>query len=185
MIDGQLRLMVSGTMTLERRMTLFPTRCFYPRNYCELNHGTMCVVQIPGDFIKTWSQFLQTQFVSQINRLFRLGSETVILTFDDYSHVVGAKNPTQRARVSKFKKVEWGKDQQLQAVVPPDYMTYIANRAYKFRICTMVQEHVVNLVDLSGNRRLVIDWVGPPTQYTEEGVEALPRTGFSIGLGEV
>jgi hypothetical protein len=40
-------------------------------------------------------------------------------------------------------------------------------------------------VDLSGNRRLIIDWVGPPTQYAREGVDMPPQTGFSQGLGEV
>ena len=87
--------------------------------------------------------------------------------------------------MSKFDKIEWGKDQPLQAAIPPDYATYITNRAFKFKVCSFVQENIADLVDLSGNRRLVIDWVGPPTQYTEEGVEALPRTGFSQGLGEV
>jgi hypothetical protein len=98
---------------------------------------------------------------------------------------VGAKNPTQRKRVSKFETVEWTKGQQLQAAVPERFMTYIMNRSYKFSVCTMIQERVADLVDLTGNRRLVIDWMGPPTEYTREGVEPQPRTGFSQGLGEV
>ena len=98
---------------------------------------------------------------------------------------VGAKNPTQRARVSKFEKVDWGKDQPLPAAVPENYMLYIVNRAYKFKVCTFVSENIADLVDLSGNRRLIIDWVGPPTQYAREGVDMPPQTGFSQGLGEV
>ena len=116
--------------------------------------------------------------------MFALGSETVVLTFDDYTHVVGAKNPTQRKRVSKFGKIEWGSEQQLPAAIPDDYATYITNRSFKFKVCSFVQEHIADLVDLSGNRSLVIDWVGPPTQYTLEGVTSTPRTGFSQGLGE-
>ena len=98
---------------------------------------------------------------------------------------VGAKNPTQRKRVSKFEKIDWDKDKPLPAAVPELYMTYVMKRKFKYAVCSFVQDQIVDLVDLSGNRRLIIDWVGPPTQYARDGVDMPPQTGFSQGLGEV
>jgi hypothetical protein len=77
--------------------------------------------QIPGDFIADWSQFLKIQYVNPINRLFDFGARTVVLSFDNYAHVVGAKNPTQRKRTTKIARLEWDKRTDLPSVVPENY----------------------------------------------------------------
>jgi hypothetical protein len=136
-------------------------------------------LQIP-DFIRTWETFLAVQFVTPINRLYDLGATVVVLSFDFYPKTPGAKQPTQRKRTTKLVKLPWDQREELPSVIPENYSTLIANRAFKVRVCQLVVSTIASLVTLGNGRRLIIDYDDMPLEFTAGDVEPQPRTGYTL-----
>ena len=55
---------------------------------------------------------------------------------------------------------------------------------FKAKVCQLVVSNIASLVDLSGTRRLVVDYQGFPIEFTSEDTQPQPRTGHHIHLGE-
>jgi hypothetical protein len=136
-----------------------------------------------ASFMHTWDVFLNVQFVNPLNRLFRWGATTVVLSFDNYKFTPTAKQPTQRRRTTKIPQLEWNEHSILPSIIPENYEKLIMNRVFKARVCQYVVANVPRLVDLRNGRRLIIDYDDGPLEFTEERAEPT-RLPMGSWLGE-
>ena len=124
-----------------------------------------------ASFMNTWEVFLDVQFVNPLNRLFRWGATTVILSFDNYKFTPTAKQPTQRRRTTKIPQLEWKEQVCLPSRIPDNYEQLIMNRVFKARVCQYVVANVPGLVDLRCGRRLIVDYNDGSLEFTEGSIE--------------
>jgi hypothetical protein len=124
-----------------------------------------------ASFMHTWEVFLDVQFVNPLNRLFRWGATTVILSFDNYKFTPTAKQPTQRRRTTKIPQLNWKEQACLPSKIPDNYEQLIMNRVFKARVCQYVVANVPGLLNLQNGRRLIIDYNDGSIEFTEENVE--------------
>jgi hypothetical protein len=120
-----------------------------------------------ASFMNTWEVFLDVQFVNPLNRLFRWGATTVVLSFDNYKLTPTAKQPTQRRRTTKIPKLEWNEQVCLPSRIPDNYEQLIMNRVFKARVCQHVVANVPGLLDLRNGRRLIVDYNDGSLEFTE------------------
>lgn len=113
-----------------------------------------------GEWIKTWNQFVEHQFVRTVEAAFDTGAQTVVLGFDNYEHVPTAKAPTQRRRNEKTDVVNFGPEQDLPAIIPESWPQAMRNRAFKNKVVNLVVCNMRRRYQ-TDNRTLVIDWRGP------------------------
>lgn len=82
---------------------------------------------------RRWDDLVRFNFCSPVRRFFRMGTRTVVLAFDDYTHVPVAKSITQANRSKKKVKIDFNERQQLETIMPVDYNERLSNRVYKRR----------------------------------------------------
>ena len=121
-----------------------------------------------ASFMHTWEQFMEIQFVNPLQRLFRWGATTVILSFDNYKYTPTAKQPTQRRRTTKIPQLDWKEQACLPSSIPENYENLIMNRVFKARVCQHVVANISSLIDLRNGRRLIIDYNNGSQEFTEE-----------------
>jgi hypothetical protein len=136
-----------------------------------------------ASFMHTWEVFLEVQFVNPLNRLFRWGATTVVLSFDNYKFTPTAKQPTQRRRTTKIPQLEWHEQVSLPSTIPHNYEQLIMNRVFKARVCQYVVANVTGLLDLRNGRRLIVDYDDGALEFTE-GAVAPTKLPMDFELGE-
>eukprot|EP00961_Rhodomonas_salina_P292989 3933388-Rhodomonas_salina.1 len=115
--------------------------------------------------IRTWKELCYWNFASGIKRHFQNGATTVVLAFDDYSHVPAAKNMTQTKRIRNVPAVSVHKNETLPATIPENWSECIMNRTFKTKVIHLVTQAVPGLVQLQPGQRLIIDHQGSPVEY--------------------
>lgn len=130
--------------------------------------------------ITTWKELVYWNFASPIKRHFASGASTVVLAFDDYTHVPEAKNMTQTKRVRHVPDAGGHPNESLPATIPENWSQCIMNRTFKTKVIRFIAETVPKLVTLAPGQRLIVDHQGHPLQYTTEGpglLEDVPPAG--------
>lgn len=130
--------------------------------------------------VKTWTDYINFQFLFRIRRHFANGAQTVILAFDNYDHVPTAKGMTQAKRRKHLPPVNEEPSTPLPPFIPDEWDTLIMNRTFKTKVIKMVTERLPGLMRLKQGQRLVIDFAGNPIAYTTTGCEEyedLPALG--------
>lgn len=116
--------------------------------------------------VLTWDQFVHSQFAMPVRRMLREhGATSVVLAFDDYTHVPLAKGMTQAQRQKKTSPKAFHARQQLPDMIPDDWEHLICNRAFKKRVIEMVIARLPLLVELDAGEELIIDYMGHPMCY--------------------
>ena len=136
----------------------------------------------------TWDQFIQRQFAHHLEACFK-ACPVVILAFDDYDHVPRAKCMTQTKRRKHAPPASFGEQAELPCMVPEGalWTQCIANRTFKARVIELVLlrlPQVLLMPDAPADRRLIVDYRGPPLVYAWAEDERRPRCApFEEGLG--
>lgn len=115
-----------------------------------------------GAHVKSWSQFLNQQFVNTIEMAFKNGAKTVILGFDDYTYVPTAKNMTQQKRKRSTPLIEFGEQQELPNCLPENWMDCIKNRTFKMKVITFVIKNIRRHYEKEDSKTVIIDWNKKP-----------------------
>lgn len=117
--------------------------------------------------IQQWKTFFQIQFLATIEKAFATGADTVVLGFDNYSHVPEAKNMTQLKRCRHVPALNFGPDDLLPPIMPENWSAAMRNRTFKVKVIQMI----INNVRLHYNKdntlerqkqTIIIDFMGPP-----------------------
>lgn len=122
-----------------------------------------------AESITTWSLFLKTQFYNTIEKAYGMGSDTVVLGFDDYRYVPEAKNMTQLKRSKSIPVMEFDEDSTLPYVLPENWSSAMRNRHFKVKaihkILFEVEHWFTELLDTAPHwkqRCLILDFCGKP-----------------------
>ena len=138
------------------------------------------------DTTETWDEYLFRVYESYIKRCFNQAS-TVIVAFDDYSHVPLAKAPTQQKRRRNIPQISFTDRDSLPPVVPrrDQWSQCMANRTFKNRLIHLITHTLGKraLHGLTPNQTLVIDWTSPPLLFRGGATEPEPLTSLAA-LGE-
>jgi hypothetical protein len=138
------------------------------------------------DTTETWDAYIGRVYESYIRRCFASAS-TVIVAFDDYTHVPLAKSMTQQKRRRNIPQIDFSDRDVLPPVVPSkdDWARCMANRTFKTRLIHLITYTLGKraLHDLSPNQTLVIDWSHPPLAFRVGATDAEPLTSLAP-LGE-
>lgn len=95
------------------------------------------------------------------------GAKIVILAFDDYTHVPGAKGMTQAKRAKKISEpFLFHEREQLPDMIPWNWDSVIMNRNFKKRVIQLVLHRLPLLLDLAPDEKLILDYMGHPSVYT-------------------
>ena len=106
-------------------------------------------------------------------------AKCVILAFDDYTHVPGAKGMTQAKRAKKnTEPFSFHEREQLPEMIPWNWDTVIMNRGFKKRVIQLVIRRLPTLLDLGFDEQLIIDYMGPPQLYNGNGDKMRLMDGF-------
>lgn len=99
-----------------------------------------------------WTAFFRQQFLWPINRFFKGGAHTVVLAFDNYTHVPRAKSMTQQKRNTTAARQAplFVEGNDLPSVPPADWGAYMRNRAFKRKVI----HEVVNMLVTRAPRML-------------------------------
>ena len=138
------------------------------------------------DTTETWDEYIGRVYESYIRRCFGSVS-TVIIAFDDYTHVPVAKAMTQQKRRRNIPQIAFSDRDALPPVVPSkdDWPRCMANRTFKTRLIHLIT-HTLAMrapLALTGNQILVIDWMGHPLMY-RAGAESPETMEHLQPLGE-
>jgi hypothetical protein len=113
----------------------------------------------------SWETFLIKQFRNPIVNLLALGSNTIVVAFDDYSLVPKAKSITQLKRRQGLVPIDFQKGDPWPSEPPVPWNAAMANREFKTRVIEWVIEQMqVILHDLPMGRTVVVDWKGDTQQ---------------------
>lgn len=132
--------------------------------------------QYGEDDYMTWDSYIHLQFQRHVQRFFDDHKvNTVILAFDDYAHVPEAKCMTQLKRRRNLPQLEILEREPLPTVCPSGdkWAQCISNRVFKAKVIALVIETLPRLLDLSGERSLIIDYSGNPLEFRQTGQRAL------------
>tara|TARA_B100001758_G_scaffold241882_1_gene249320 strand:- start:13027 stop:14304 length:1278 start_codon:yes stop_codon:yes gene_type:complete len=117
--------------------------------------------------IQQWKTFFNVQFVSTIDKAFNTGAETVIIGFDDYSHVPAAKNMTQIKRCRNVPAMNFSPDDALPTIMPENWSAAMRNRTFKVKVIQLI----INNIRLHygkddsmkrNNQTIIVDFIGDP-----------------------
>jgi len=118
--------------------------------------GMPCLMA--GSHVQSWDDLADRNFLSLIQRYYRLGASTVVLQFDDYTYCASAKGITQANR-NKIVTTPFEFDEfQLLVRVPPppqDYNRQLRNRVYKRRVIQYLIHHLTSMIGLKTGQSLV------------------------------
>ena len=119
--------------------------------------------------VDSWGLFFQIQFFKTIENSFALGAHTVVLGFDDYTHVPSSKNMTQVKRSKQKIVMEFAQSSSLPSKMPEDWGGAMANHTFKIKVINKVLEATAvwfkNKLasDVAyKERNLVLDYTGVP-----------------------
>ena len=130
-----------------------------------------------ADRIQTWDDYVVGQFERCITKYFRAGVRGVVIAFDDYTHVPAAKSMTQIKRRRHLPTVEFSDRSQLPPTVPTgeQWAACISNRTFKTVVIKMVIDQLIRRVPgmLTETQSLIVDYQGPPMEYTRDGERML------------
>jgi hypothetical protein len=116
----------------------------------------------------TWDDYIWQQFHSHVLKFFKNHRvTTVILAFDDYTHVPEAKSMTQIKRRKHLPKLDILERDPLPNVCPygDRWDQCIANRTFKTKVINLVIERLPWLLKLTGEQSLIIDYAGHPVAF--------------------
>eukprot|EP00961_Rhodomonas_salina_P044911 603234-Rhodomonas_salina.2 len=125
-------------------------------------------IQLMGAYnVKTWDQFLNSQFLRPISQLFASGCTTVVLLFDNRMAVSPYKGMTQYKRCKKYQDVNFSRSDPLPQNIPEQWLDHMMNRNFKDKVISFVCERIQALVKPAKERTLIVDFKGPPKLYTD------------------
>lgn len=125
----------------------------------------------------TWDTFLTKQFRDPMQNLWNMGAKTIVLAFDDYSLVPRAKAITQAKRKTGIEPIAFEEGEELPSEPPSPWNAAMANRAFKAKVVSWVQECVPRIIyDMPRNCSVVVDWKGPEQIRWTQGQEGLVRS---------
>lgn len=88
--------------------------------------------------IDSWRRFIDTMFVSVVDKAFGMGAEVVVVSFDDYRYTPSAKHETQRKRDQSLPDFRFAKQDSLPVKIPDNFNGAMRNRNFKTRVIFMV-----------------------------------------------
>jgi hypothetical protein len=119
--------------------------------------------------INSWNLFFAIQFYKTIEKCFALGANTVVLAFDDYTHVPSSKNMTQVKRTKQKVVLDFANNSKLPVNMPEDWAGAMANRTFKVKVINKVLEATSEWFQTKlktdvayRERKLVLDYAGVP-----------------------
>ena len=128
--------------------------------------------------VDSWGLFFEIQFFKTVEKCFALGASTVVLAFDDYTHVPASKNMTQVKRSKQKIVLEFAQTSTLPVNMPEDWPGAMANRTFKVKvICKILQAVAVWFKNKLASdvayreRNLVLDYAGVPQLIQLEQAE--------------
>ena len=111
-----------------------------------------------SDWIVTWDQFVFNQYIRAIDRFFAQGIKVVILGFDDYRFVPGAKNMTQTKRSKCIPKYDFEQGHALPKGLPANWAGAMRNRTFKVKVINLVFETLAKRYETLTNGTLFFDF---------------------------
>ena len=128
--------------------------------------------------VDSWGLFFEIQFFKTVEKCFALGASTVVLAFDDYTHVPASKNMTQVKRSKQKIVLEFAQTSTLPVNMPEDWPGAMANRTFKVKVISKILQAVAvwfkNKLasDVAyRERNLVLDYAGVPQLIQLEQAE--------------
>ena len=119
--------------------------------------------------INSWNLFFAIQFYKTIEKCFAFGANTVVLAFDDYTHVPSSKNMTQVKRTKQKVVLDFANNSKLPVNMPEDWAGAMANRTFKVKVINKVLEATSEWFKTKlktdfayRERKLVLDYAGVP-----------------------
>ncbi len=141
-------------------------------------------IQIMGAYnAVSWEQFIETQFLRPIARLFDQKCKIVVLLFDNRFAVSPYKGMTQHKRCDRFKEIKFSAGDSLPRQIPSPLMDYMMNRYFKDKVISMVCERIQQGTQPSPERTLIVDFKGAPKLY-QSAVDCPVDIPFLHELGE-
>lgn len=116
--------------------------------------------------ISTWSELVKFNFARHVKKFYGMGATVVVLAFDAYAFVPGAKSITQANRSKKAVKCEFDNRAQLPTTIPVEYNDFMRNRAFKRRVVQLVVETLPDLIGLARGQKFIIDYESCPIEFT-------------------
>ena len=119
-----------------------------------------------------------------------MGAATVVLAFDNYTHVPAAKHATQRKRNQKVAPFDFDSTQELPSVMPHDWGSAMRMKPFKIRViqmvvCAIEQWFLALPDDFTASRTLIIDAQELPIALgMPRALPALFEDTQGIGRGE-
>jgi hypothetical protein len=132
----------------------------------------MPLLMVAEGRVSRWNDYVRSNFVQCILRMFRLGCEAVVLAFDEYDYVPRAKSITQANRTKAKASYEFGEGCLLPPTMPDKFNDKLANRVFKRRvidmICNSVVQHISHMDASSKDRAFIIDYSNCPIRFACE-----------------
>lgn len=131
----------------------------------------------------SWSQLIFSYFVKPIMQQYANGATTVILAFDDYTHVPETKAATQAKRVKNVPVIDFHAASSLPDHIPPNYQQCLANRTFKTKLIMLIVDLLPSHIKMHDNQTLIMDFHDRPYVLTKK--DGLYRSDkFTEPLGE-
>ena len=111
-----------------------------------------------ADYIRTWQQFFENQFVHTVEKAFESGASVVVMGFDDYTYVPVCKNMTQ----TKRNKSVPNEHDDLPSTIPENWSGAIRNRTCKIKVIGFVIRNLKLRYKHETRRSVVVDFAGTP-----------------------
>ena len=117
--------------------------------------------------IQQWKTFFNIQFLSTIEKAFATGADTVVIGFDNYTHVPEAKNMTQIKRCRHVPALNFSPDDPLPPIMPENWSAAMRNRTFKVKVIQMIVNnirlHYSKTNSLQQNHQtIIIDFMDTP-----------------------
>ena len=132
--------------------------------------------------ITRWSELVNFNFARPVKRFMGLGASVVVLGFDVYTFVPGAKSITQANRSKRVAKCSFSDQTQLPTVIPLEYNDFMRNRAFKRRVVQLVVETLPGILDLKGGQELIIDYESCPIRFRYDVAEQKVVQDFMVDI---
>lgn len=123
----------------------------------------------------SWSEFMHKQFRFPICYLQSLGATTIVLAFDDYSHVPRAKSITQRHRVERVIPISFEAHDELPDTPPTPWNAAMANRTFKMKVIRHVIAELPSLLCscLDDGHKVIVDYDGTSCSVLEKTADGI------------
>ena len=115
-----------------------------------------------ADYIRTWQQFFENQFVYTVEKAFESGASVVVMGFDDYTYVPVCKNMTQVKRNKSVPNMDFDEHDDLPSTIPENWSGAIRNRTFKIKVIGFVIRNLKLRYKHETRRSVVVDFAGTP-----------------------